>query len=277
MKHPCPNGSEACAESLSESLLQQLEKMALKFHILPATIDDAEALLACALKANAGDKLMRAFYPPERAHLTPPEQLQEHRMRRMRARFTDENVWQKAVLDDDPNVIVGYSAWTMPKSQRAPKKQDEGEEEDAGDEKCTPPACVDFELQRLFEKECEAHSEKAMPMDSWRKPRSIIRTHPTQLTVFDSLDLQGLSVCPEYQRKGVGSALLRHMLQRVDQDGLPAYMEATADGAKLYPHFGFETRERMDVFPRSHPLHHTMAFMVRPARGTTERSQVSAA
>jgi GNAT superfamily N-acetyltransferase len=43
------------------------------------------------------------------------------------------------------------------------------------------------------------------------------------------------------QGRGYGSALLRHALHRCDDDGLPAYLEATSPSSKpLYERHGFE-------------------------------------
>lgn len=50
-----------------------------------------------------------------------------------------------------------------------------------------------------------------------------------------------IGVDPAHQGRGIGSALLRHALQRADRDGLPAYLEATTERNKaLYERHGFE-------------------------------------
>lgn len=49
-----------------------------------------------------------------------------------------------------------------------------------------------------------------------------------------------LGVVPERQRRGVGSALLDGMLRRCDEEGLPAYLEATTPrNRSLYERHGF--------------------------------------
>ncbi len=51
-----------------------------------------------------------------------------------------------------------------------------------------------------------------------------------------------LGTRPERQSRGLGSALMRPVLERCDDAGLPAYLEATSDrGAALYARHGFET------------------------------------
>ena len=50
-----------------------------------------------------------------------------------------------------------------------------------------------------------------------------------------------IGVAPEHQGRGIGSALLRNMLERCDQEGLPAYLEATSPrNILLYARHGFE-------------------------------------
>jgi len=52
--------------------------------------------------------------------------------------------------------------------------------------------------------------------------------------------LEEIAVGPDARGLGVGSALLRHGLARVDAAGLPAYLEATtAASRRLYERFGF--------------------------------------
>lgn len=59
--------------------------------------------------------------------------------------------------------------------------------------------------------------------------------------VVDHWYLAVTGVDPYFQGMGLGSTLLRHALARCDQDGLPAYLEAsTLRNRALYERFGFE-------------------------------------
>jgi ribosomal protein S18 acetylase RimI-like enzyme len=50
-----------------------------------------------------------------------------------------------------------------------------------------------------------------------------------------------LATRPEWQSRGLGSALMREVLDRCDRDGTPAYLEATSlDSRRLYLRHGFE-------------------------------------
>jgi len=61
--------------------------------------------------------------------------------------------------------------------------------------------------------------------------------HPEQPHAYLFL----LATLPQWQSRGLGSALLRNMLQRCDRDGVPAYLEATSeDSRRLYLRHGFQ-------------------------------------
>ena len=74
--------------------------------------------------------------------------------------------------------------------------------------------------------------------------------------------LQLIGVDPEYQGQGFASRLLRGMLARIDQEGLPCYLETElAANVPIYEHFGFKTLEEYLV-PGT-PV--KMWLMLRPA------------
>ena len=60
--------------------------------------------------------------------------------------------------------------------------------------------------------------------------------------------LKAIGVDPAWQGRGVASLLLRPRLNRCDQDGQPAYLEASQpDGISLYEHFGFRRTGNLDM------------------------------
>ena len=60
--------------------------------------------------------------------------------------------------------------------------------------------------------------------------------------------LKVIGIDPAWQGHGMASLLLRPRLNRCDQEGQPAYLEASKpDGVSLYEHFGFRRRGRVDM------------------------------
>ena len=78
----------------------------------------------------------------------------------------------------------------------------------------------------------------------------VFRDFPRTFELFGLLDahhprerhyyLQFLGVRPGCQGTGIGSALLRAMLDRCDLEGVPAYLEADERSRLLYVKHGFE-------------------------------------
>ena len=68
--------------------------------------------------------------------------------------------------------------------------------------------------------------------------------HPTE----DHMYLWFLGARPGFQGQGLGSALLRVVLDRCDAEGLPAYLEATNDdNRRLYRRHGFVDTQQVTI------------------------------
>ena len=66
-----------------------------------------------------------------------------------------------------------------------------------------------------------------------------------------------IAVDPHYQNNGIGSLLMKHALEKVDSDGLPAYLESSNPrNMSLYRRYGFETIGQIKVgdVPPLHPM-----------------------
>jgi GNAT superfamily N-acetyltransferase len=88
---------------------------------------------------------------------------------------------------------------------------------------------------------------------------ALARVHPRTPNWY----LYAIGVDPAYQGQGVGSALLRSRLERVDREGAAAYLESSKPGnIPLYEHFGFQAAE-VPPLPNGAPV---MTPMSRPAR-----------
>ena len=67
--------------------------------------------------------------------------------------------------------------------------------------------------------------------------------------------LQFAGVEPERQGQGIGSQLLRPVLERCDRDGVPAYLEATCErNVALYERHGFALVEKISLPGGGPPL-----------------------
>jgi GNAT superfamily N-acetyltransferase len=74
--------------------------------------------------------------------------------------------------------------------------------------------------------------------------------------------LQLLATHPDWQRRGIGAALMAVTFERANADGLPCYLETeTVENVAYYRHHGFEVRSEWDVPTGPH-----MWGMYRPAR-----------
>jgi GNAT superfamily N-acetyltransferase len=60
--------------------------------------------------------------------------------------------------------------------------------------------------------------------------------------------VRDIGVLPDMQGRGLGSALLRPTLERCDQEGLPAYLEASTErNAALYERLGFQLTDELRI------------------------------
>jgi ribosomal protein S18 acetylase RimI-like enzyme len=77
-----------------------------------------------------------------------------------------------------------------------------------------------------------------------------------------------LGTDPQHSGRGLGQALLRSNLDRVDAAGRPAYLEAADELVPMYQRFGFRVLERFDLdagptvncmWRKPRPVHETVA------------------
>lgn len=139
-------------------------------------------------------------------------------------------------------------------------------------------------LRRFFTRSLEVGSDRAtvvtaggyegaavwLPPGRWRvPPAELLRAAPTMVRAFGARlprVLGGLSVIEknhptdehwyleflgtrgDLQRKGVGTAVIGLMLDRCDDEGIPAYLEATSpENVPFYRRHGFEVRQQLEM------------------------------
>jgi len=56
-----------------------------------------------------------------------------------------------------------------------------------------------------------------------------------------------IGTSPEYQGKGAAGKLIRYGLEKADEQGVEAYLEASPEGVPIYSHFGFKEVDRLSV------------------------------
>ena len=87
--------------------------------------------------------------------------------------------------------------------------------------------------------------KKGMPIYKYLDPAH------KRLAPFDHWYLQSIAVEPEEQGKGYGSSLLRAMITKIDNEGLPIYLETNTEKNMLYyEKFGFEVVEHI-IIPKT--------------------------
>ena len=115
------------------------------------------------------------------------------------------------------------------------------------------------------------------PPGKWRVgPLDMMRNFPKLVPVMRSRAIRGLQTMtyvekhhphepheylavlgtePDHQGKGIGSALLRSMLERCDREGMPAYLESSSEDSKrLYLRHGFEVTRELPLPPDGPPV-----------------------
>lgn len=173
---------------------------------------------------TVGEVLARAFHDdPVFEWIVPDEQRRAARLPAVFAAFAD------AYIPHDESYVagggVGAALW-LPSGTELGEEQFEVLGEQIG-------AALEEDAERAF--------EASALLDEH---------HPDEPCCY----LQFMGVVPEQQGRGIGSRLLRSVLDRCDAEGTPAYLEATTvDNRRLYERHGFELLREL-VLPDGPPL-----------------------
>ncbi|KAE8554128.1 hypothetical protein EYB25_002666 [Talaromyces marneffei] len=148
-------------------------------------------------------------------------------------------------IDDSTREIVGEARWMIYYEDEVLTKSIEDEVE-----KSINPVMPQMKVQPTAEFARILATTKrevlAIPVDSQDTTDS-----STPIKLRKRVYLQLLAVHPDHQKKGIGRKLLQWGLDEADRAGLIAYLEASAEGARLYESAGFEKVKdmAMDLTP----------------------------
>lgn len=156
-------------------------------------------------------------------------------------------IYVKAV-DDETGEIVGHAGWSfrgldpelIPWVGPGDAKP-EAEEQAEGQEKNDEPKGEDRKDDRNAEENSidRLHALEDADMQYWLS--NLVPTDTPCMFV------RGLIVSPQYQSRGVGSALMRHGNAIADNLGLTVWVHSSHQAYEAYKKFGFETMRELDL------------------------------
>ncbi|KAI0424839.1 acyl-CoA N-acyltransferase [Xylaria sp. FL1042] len=143
---------------------------------------------------------------------------------------------------DEQGTIVGHASWTIKDAEQRPTPSESPGDDEKSAEKDDHAAEPDKtqgsdetggdpieRLHALEDADMQYWLQNLVPRD---KPRMIVL---------------GLIVSLSCQRKGIGSALLRHGNAIADDRGLPIWVHSSHQAYNLYKKGGFETRRELRI------------------------------
>jgi GNAT superfamily N-acetyltransferase len=194
--------------------------------ILPiaATPKEVEEMTEVFKKAFGPDPLMEFCFNRPNIPRQPKEELEAKHLERM---ATPQFVYHKAIDPENPSgPMLGVAAWYWVENPSTSKQNIPWGDPSPG----VHLECYDASLGVLRRWRLNYFRELNQPF------------------VYMAI----LTVVPEVQRRGVGSALLREGLKEVDRRGLPAFIEASPAGLGLYKKFGWEEMLKTTVNLKDH-------------------------
>lgn len=186
--------------------------------IRPATAADLARVATTSTRAFADDPVMRWFFPVADEYEAAHPSLVRFLARRWLAAGT---LW----CTDDVAAMAGW----LPPGRPEPPTIDEAEPGDDDEPGAADPVA---------------------DHPAWRLARfgaigTALAAHtPTEPHWY----LNMLATHPDWQRQGLGGALMAVVFERSDAQGLPCYLETeTVENVSYYRHHGFEVRSEWDL------------------------------
>lgn len=189
--------------------------------LLPLTHDDALPAAALYRRAFEPGGIYRGLFG-----LCPPDAFDHHLADRIRTYLTHPNkVLLKVVLSEagaGQDKLVGWAWWDVPCREQV----------------VMPPRTFPAGTNEVVATEFFVRLVASSPTDT-------------------NYELEMLATEPGYTRRGIGKSLVAWGIQKAAEEGLPCYLDATAEGVALYKSLGFESRgpplvavdDSFEIFP----------------------------
>lgn len=217
------------------------------YSLVRADASDAEAILACADAAYAKNLLTIATYPEDRQNLTSPDELHAWKLSSITTRLNaDYASYIEAVSTESDGHVLGFAGYYhhghfSSKSAASTIHPSQSNVHGIGTPKF--PACMDTSVRDRFLEalDCQRKLIWGSNLNFWY--------------------LAVVAVDPQFQRQGIGVALLTYVVQQAETDGWPLYAEAAPEGAKLYEKLGFDEEGLFSLLDGAHVVR---GFVKRP-------------
>ncbi|GAW24625.1 hypothetical protein ANO14919_142160 [Xylariales sp. No.14919] len=192
---------------------------------------------------------------------------------RIRRRFADAGTQQFKVVDDTNGVIVAWAKWDPPPRMVGLRDgfvvYDEAGEPVGADTGNGQGKGTDVADGKTSGKSYALGPPEGSNIPLFQHFFDGIVSMEKKHRAGDKLALTHICTRHSYHGRGIGSALLRSVLDLADREGLQAYLEATGAGAPLYRKLGFEDVDKLE-FDRTEvgcDTPATLWIMVREPRG----------
>ncbi|TGZ85712.1 acyl-CoA N-acyltransferase [Ascodesmis nigricans] len=192
-----------------------------------ATLADAEVIAEVQCAAFMEDRLFVTIYPHRKDY---PEDFQRARAELTRQRLLDPNMITFVAEDEETGRMAGIAMWKKLNSS----------------EPVNPHNGVLMDLERVLENASQKVSRvlrrnRAEDPSKLKLVYGVMDAGKTKY-VKDQTTwyLNILAVHPDFQKRGVGKTLCRRGMELAEKDGIPTYLEASAQGEGMYRNLGWK-------------------------------------
>ncbi|KAH8808234.1 acyl-CoA N-acyltransferase [Xylogone sp. PMI_703] len=198
------------------------------FTLSPCTLDDIESMIHVYQAAFASNHFSNLTFPP--ATVAPASKAAWLRKRFLKY-FAQPEIRNFKLVEDSTGRLVAWTRWAFPHVFSEQEKEERRRE---AEQKAALPSNERWPEGSNYEA-CEL---KFGGLDVYRQK---------YVDGENMYHIHFLATDPAYQRKGLGTVLLKHGLDLADAEGRKAYIEATEDGRPLYLKLGWKDLDRLVV------------------------------